>query len=256
MFRTDIRNVKQELPIHIAARNDKCHTQVIQLLSQDFPRCFAMASRDGSLPIHTACQRTKDTTLIATLLYYNRSVVNVPRGDGFTPLHLICARHDINDPSIGLIPLDEDTQVRMIKVLLDHGADKTMRVENYLPGNLLKKDRTKVAHLLKLRRGEGSRQNSPTSASPPTSGSPNNGFVNGGGYYPPQTGLNNLNAGSGGIPQSPAASSGFGDMSSPGSFASAHSPPHSMDLATGYQSQNSPYGTGVYTDKLIWPNFS
>lgn len=111
MFRTNIPNTKQELPIHIAARNDKCHTQVIQLLSQDMPGCFAMASREGSLPIHTACQFSRDPTLIAALLYYNRSVVNVPRADGFTPLHLVSARHDVSDQSIGLIPLDEDTQV-------------------------------------------------------------------------------------------------------------------------------------------------
>lgn len=34
----------------------------------------------------------------------------------------------------GLIPLDEATQVRMIKLLLDHGADEKISVENYKPG--------------------------------------------------------------------------------------------------------------------------
>ena len=133
----------------------------------------------------------------------------------------------------------------MVRILLDHGADKTLRVENYLPGMLLSKERTKVMLLLKLRRGEGSRQNSPTSGSPPNGSSPNS---SGGGFgcYPNgnQTMLNNLN-GAGVVPPSPAASSGFGDMSSPGSFVSSHSPPHTMDLGNGYQSHNSPYGTGI-----------
>lgn len=42
---------------------------------------------------------------------------------------------------LGLIPLDETTQVRMIKLLLEHGADETRAVENYKPVDLLRPDR-------------------------------------------------------------------------------------------------------------------
>ena len=48
-----------------------------------------------------------------------------------------------------MIPLDEYTQVRMIKLLLDHGADDTCSVENYRPADLLKPERTQALGLLK-----------------------------------------------------------------------------------------------------------
>jgi hypothetical protein len=49
----------------------------------------------------------------------------------------------------GMIPLDEYTQVRMIKLLLDHGADDSCSVENYQPADLLKPDRTHALGLLR-----------------------------------------------------------------------------------------------------------
>ena len=73
---------------------------------------------DGSLPIHLACQFSSDPTSLATLLYYDKSVVNAERADGFTPLHLVASRSEGNDVRLGLIQLDEETQVSAIDVIL------------------------------------------------------------------------------------------------------------------------------------------
>ena len=56
-------------------------------------------------------RNSSDPTLLASLLYYDKSVVNAERTDGFTPLHLVAARADVHDVRLGLIRLDEDTQV-------------------------------------------------------------------------------------------------------------------------------------------------
>ena len=72
---------------------------------------------DGSLPIHLACQYSSDPTLLASLLYYDKSVINALRADGFTPLHLVAARANVQDVRLGLIKLAEDTQVS-VKVFL------------------------------------------------------------------------------------------------------------------------------------------
>ena len=55
------------------------------------------------------------------------------------------------DIGIGLLPLTEDTQARMIRLLLEHGADKTVTVETqYLPFDLVKIERVVVRNLLKV----------------------------------------------------------------------------------------------------------
>ena len=81
------------------------------LLNYD-PFFFRSQTSDGSLPIHLACQYSSDPTLLVNLLYYDKSVVNFERADGFTPLHLVAARADMQDVPLGLIRLDEDTQVK------------------------------------------------------------------------------------------------------------------------------------------------
>ncbi len=56
--------------------------------------------------------------------YHNsicRDVINAKRSDGFTPLHLVASRNDgPADISIGLIPLSEEIQGLMIRLLLEH----------------------------------------------------------------------------------------------------------------------------------------
>ena len=68
----------------------------------------------------------------------------------------MAARGDVHDVRLGLIRLDEDTQVRMIKILLEHGADKSATVEDlYRPVDLLSNDRARAKDFLKLtNRGE------------------------------------------------------------------------------------------------------
>lgn len=172
IYPSEVRNNKNYLPIHIAAMSKRCPQHVVQLLARDMPTCLTSRTSDGSMPIHLACQHSSDPTLIATLLYYNRGVVSEERGDGFTPLHLVAARTDAHDAKLGYILLDEETQVRMIKMLLEHGADRSATVEDrYLPVDLLKVDRTKARALLKLRRNErrsasGGSGNSSSSGSP------------------------------------------------------------------------------------------
>ena len=83
----------------------------IQFQAKDMPTCLKAATDDGSLPIHLACQFSYDPTLLATLLYYDKSVINAERADGFTPLHLVAARGEVHDVRMGLLRLDEDTQV-------------------------------------------------------------------------------------------------------------------------------------------------
>ena len=87
--------------------------RVIQLLQRNNPTCLTARTYNGSAPIHLACQYSTDPQMIATLLYYNREVVNATRADGLTPLHLVAARDETEDrqKSDGLIPLSEETQV-------------------------------------------------------------------------------------------------------------------------------------------------
>ena len=81
-----------------------------------------------------------------------RDVINAKRSDGFTPLHLVASRNDgPADISIGLIPLSEEIQGRMIRLLLDHGADKSICVEeHYISYDLVKMDRQISRALLKI----------------------------------------------------------------------------------------------------------
>ena len=156
VYTSNLHNNKQYLPIHHAAMSRRCPQIVIQMLQRDMPSCLMARTDDGSAPIHLACQYTTDPTMIATLLYYNRDVVNLSRQDGFTPLHLVAARNDAIDRQIGLIPLEEEIQVRMIRLLLDHGADRGIKVEQrYMPFDLVKIERDRARGLLKLRRGDG-----------------------------------------------------------------------------------------------------
>ena len=56
-----------------------------------------------------------------------------------------------SDIGIGLLPLTEDTQARMIRLLLEHGADKTIAVEaQFIPFDLVKNERVVVRNLLKV----------------------------------------------------------------------------------------------------------
>ena len=68
-----------------------------------------------------------------------RDVINAKRSDGFTPLHLVASRNDgPGDISIGLIPLSEEIQYRIIRLLLGHGADKSICAEeHYTPYDLV-----------------------------------------------------------------------------------------------------------------------
>ena len=132
VYPTGVKNGLGQMPIHIAAMNKKCAQMVIQLLAHDEPTTLTTVSllfldifilisfkytflfqvtSDGSLPLHVACQFSSDPTTLATLLYYNRSVVNYERNDGFTALHLIASRAEISDVRLGLIRLNEDIQV-------------------------------------------------------------------------------------------------------------------------------------------------
>ena len=98
VFPTDIKNKKGEMPIHIAAKSKTCQHATIQLLAKDLPSCFTKrTANSGSLPIHIACQFTEDPALLATLLYFDKSVVNAVRPDGLSPLHLVAGRKDIEN---------------------------------------------------------------------------------------------------------------------------------------------------------------
>ena len=81
----------------------------------------------------------------------SRDVINAKRNDGFTPLHLVASRNDgPADTSIGLIPLDEETQRTFIYDLLDYGADKSILVGGkYIPFDLVKQNRKMARALLK-----------------------------------------------------------------------------------------------------------
>ena len=114
VYPTNVKNTKHEMPIHIAAMNKKCAPHIVQLLVKDCPGGLRSATIDGSLPIHLACQFSSDPNLLSHLLYFDKSMVNSMRGDGFTPLHLVAARGDVHDVKLGLIRLDENTQVRPV----------------------------------------------------------------------------------------------------------------------------------------------
>ena len=83
-----------------------------------------------------------------------RDLINAKRSDGFTPLHLVASRSDgPADTSIGLIPLTEKVQGRMVRILLNHGADKNICVEeDYIPYDLVKSNRPAVQALLIIKR--------------------------------------------------------------------------------------------------------
>ena len=164
------KNKKGEMPIHTVARHDRCDIETIHALCRELPGCVAAPTREGDLPLHYACQYSRDPTLLALLLHYDpeRLTVSARRADGFTPLHLVASRND-QHASAKLVPLSEDSQYRMIKVLLDHGADKTLEVTDpgvgghFTPWLLLKKkapERKAALQKLKVRRGERCRDGS------------------------------------------------------------------------------------------------
>lgn len=151
VYPTNVKNNRHEMPIHIVSMNKHCAQHIIHLLVKDCPVSLKSQTFDGSLPIHLACQYSSDPTLLASLLYYDKSIVSAPRTDGFTPLHLVAARADIQDAKLGLIRLSEETQLRMIKILLEYGADKKAKVEDlYRPFDLLSNDRSKAKVYLSL----------------------------------------------------------------------------------------------------------
>jgi hypothetical protein len=126
-------------------------SEILRILRTDFEQSFYGRTADGSLPLHLACQYSMDPSLLATILYYSKaSTVNERRNDGFTPLHLVAARNEARDVKLGLIPLDEMTQVRMIKLLLEHGADKNLTVEDYRPADLIKVERIQALQQFRL----------------------------------------------------------------------------------------------------------
>merc|ERR1719225_274113 len=146
-----VRNLKCFMPIHHAVMSRSCPRNVIETLYRDMPACLTSETENGSLPIHLACQYSSDRTMINLLLHYNRDVINAKRNDGFTPLHLVASRNDgPADTSIGLIPLDEETQRTFICDLLNFGADKTIFVgDKYIPFDLVKQNRKMARALLK-----------------------------------------------------------------------------------------------------------
>merc|ERR1712223_1650905 len=148
---TGVMNLKRFMPIHHAVMSRICPRNAIETLYRDMPACLTMETENGSLPIHLACQYSSDRTMINLLLHYNRDVINAKRNDGFTPLHLVASRNDgPADTSIGLIPLDEETQRTFIYDLLDYGADKSILVgDKYIPFDLVKQNRKMARALLK-----------------------------------------------------------------------------------------------------------
>merc|ERR1712223_1214425 len=148
---TGVMNLKRFMPIHHAVMSRACPRNAIETLYRDMPACLTAETENGSLPIHLACQYSSDRSMIALLLNYNRDVINAKRNDGFTPLHLVASRNDgPADLSIGLIPLEEETQRTFIYDLLDYGADKTILVgDKYIPFDLVKQNRKMARALLK-----------------------------------------------------------------------------------------------------------
>lgn len=165
VFDSQTKNKKGEIFIHLAARMEKCQHRIIQLLQRDFNACMTSTTDEDMLPIHYACQYSRDPALLALLLFYDCTVINAQRKDGFSPLHIVAARSEgkisSHSPSGNLVPLDEDVQCRMIKLLLENGADKAQGNLGYLPVHLVNKNRNATKALLKIPR---SRRNSPNNS--------------------------------------------------------------------------------------------
>lgn len=151
VFSSRTANAKQLLPAHIASMSDKYPSETFRVLLEDFDEFFHCKTVDGSLPLHLACQYSTDPNMLKTLLNKSNNFgVNERRNDGFTPIHLLAARNEAKDSHIGLFSLDEATQVQMIQVLLDHGADKSLKVEKYRPIDLLRVGRVHTAALIQV----------------------------------------------------------------------------------------------------------
>ncbi len=167
IFDSTVRDKKGQMPIHIAALADKCPQRVILMLSKDSPMCFSAMTNEGDLALHVAAKKSTDPTLLATLLHYNADVVNARNGDGMTALHLVASRNEEDDRN-EVIALDEDKQIRMIRLLLDHGADKNAVWEGMIAYHVLPDSRTKAKVLLRVRISEANvSQLSPLSVHPP-----------------------------------------------------------------------------------------
>ncbi len=91
---TDVYNKKGEHPIHVAATAERCQIDTIQALCHASPDCVLAHTTSGDLPLHYACQRGRDPTLLAMLLHHDRNKmsVNHRRNDDCTPLHLVACR--------------------------------------------------------------------------------------------------------------------------------------------------------------------
>ncbi len=73
VYSSNVANSKQLLPIHIAAMASKCPQNILRILTSDYEQGLFAKTSDGSLPIHIACQYSTDPSLVATLLYYDKS---------------------------------------------------------------------------------------------------------------------------------------------------------------------------------------
>jgi ankyrin repeat protein len=172
IFSSSIRNNHGQLPIHIAAMSPRHPLMLLHTMARDNPESLTSVSKNGSVPLHLACQYSKDPSLIAALLCYGKSTVNLTRNDGFSPLHLVAARDDCQNDSLGLVPLDEDAQIRMLKLLIEEQGDRHALVENsYLPYDLVKVGRKLAQDLLRV----NGRRRTPTTTSSGSSSSSSTG---------------------------------------------------------------------------------
>ncbi len=146
-----IRSRHEEMPIHIAARNQRGNWRTLDLLHRSYPQSSRMSAKHG-LPIHYVCRFSRDPDALAAVLASDPGVVNIATDEGgFTPLHIVAYRSEQRDDDIFLVPLDEDAQVAMIRLLLEAGADRSLRLtaeKECLPASLLQPTRRHLKAVL------------------------------------------------------------------------------------------------------------
>ena len=100
-------------------------------------------------------QLSRDPQTVEALIGCNPRHINAAsRSDGLTPLHLVASRSDLCDAVAKIEALDEPAQIRMVRILLNAGADRSAAVEleerTLLPVDLSSDARPAVRRLLEV----------------------------------------------------------------------------------------------------------
>ena len=103
-------------------QNQRNQPATIRLLYQALPASLSLTDDYGMTPLHYACQRTTDVSLVRTILSYKKDNISQTNKDGLTALDLVSRRGQVTDQSEGLFAIEPEQQANIIKLLQNNGG--------------------------------------------------------------------------------------------------------------------------------------